>query len=1037
MSFIENLQAKRQKFLDGLNANKGEINLDIFEDFYPDKAHFVFELLQNAEDTGATECKFTLASDSLEFRHNGIRKFDEADISSITGIHNSTKTKAFDSIGKFGVGFKSVFIYTLTPEIHSGPYSFRIAHLVMPELINPIPDLGDHTVFRMPFNNPEKKGAEEAFEEIRDGLEKLSELTLLFLNHIRSISWQIEGQEEGGLFRNEITTHHVEVAREEHGKTVSKYDFLRFSEPVRGHESQHVAVAFPLSIVSEQELSIVTPELHQRFRISPANPGRVSVFFPAEKETSGLRFHIHAPFVPTLDRSSVKNTDSNEPLFKQLGFFVADCLHRIRDLNLLSIDFLGVLPNPQDNLPPRYQFIRECIVNEMDSRDLTPTASGGFSAARRLVQAKANLKDLLTIADLNTILPGKLGKSREWAVAANQRNSNIERFLSSLDITEWGIDPFVKWLLTHFSISHLKFRVDGKGDADDWLLSKPPEWLQKFYALLFREGILDRYSIDLVSARLVRLSIGKLGIAKDCFFPSEDGAANMSIRWADSECYSFGQNQNEQRDAVSFLSGIGVRKLGEREKIEMILRNRYTGIRAKPQVDDMKFFLGYYESSPNDLSLFSGKELFLGSDDQWVEASDLHIDEPFRATGMRRFYQLRGGKTKAGISHQYLKLGISAERLGRFAEALGAITRPEILEIKCNKNPNWDYLKSVEGQNFTNPVDRDYTIYGFEQVFEKCDEFLSKIVWEILHYTKDFDRFLVAEYQKSKKYGSRKYPSLLAYQLKRTAWVPQEGMDPVAPPFADSRLLPPGFRFDRAAKWVEAVEFGEQLAFRVQAKQKENAILRESLGVDNDQSLDDLRKLAQIFARMNPDQRRECLENVERQTSGELPDNTPKNEELRRGRVGEEAKSAPEKSSEIRNRSVSVGREEVKAAASEYLRGQYTNRDGRMICQICQAVVPFQRLDGSDYFETVEFAEKLAQRHRQNYLALCPNHAAMFKYANASKEKMAEIFSTMGSSRMMNVDLAGRMHSIYFTETHRVDFEAVLAAESNPEISPR
>lgn len=59
------LKERRQKFIDGLDANRGEINLDIFEDFYPDKAHFVYELLQNAEDAGATEVAFTLISDRL------------------------------------------------------------------------------------------------------------------------------------------------------------------------------------------------------------------------------------------------------------------------------------------------------------------------------------------------------------------------------------------------------------------------------------------------------------------------------------------------------------------------------------------------------------------------------------------------------------------------------------------------------------------------------------------------------------------------------------------------------------------------------------------------------------------------------------------------------------------------------------------------------------------------------------------------------------------------------------------------------------
>src|SRR6185312_12259647 len=112
---FQRLIERRRKFIDGLDANRGEINLDIFEDFYPDRAHFVYELLQNAEDAGATQVTFTLKQDRLVCEHDGRRSFTEADVTAITGIHSSTKEKAQDQIGKFGVGFKSVFVYTQSP----------------------------------------------------------------------------------------------------------------------------------------------------------------------------------------------------------------------------------------------------------------------------------------------------------------------------------------------------------------------------------------------------------------------------------------------------------------------------------------------------------------------------------------------------------------------------------------------------------------------------------------------------------------------------------------------------------------------------------------------------------------------------------------------------------------------------------------------------------------------------------------------------------------------------------------------------------
>jgi hypothetical protein len=156
VSFLQELAAQRAKFLEGLDANEGDINLDIFEDFYPDQAHFVFELLQNAEDARATEAAFILSRDGCMFEHNGTRAFTEPDVRAITGIHNSTKSGATDQIGKFGIGFKSVFVYTLTPVVHSSEFSFTISRLVLPEPVARDPTLGCKTRFWLPFNNPNK-----------------------------------------------------------------------------------------------------------------------------------------------------------------------------------------------------------------------------------------------------------------------------------------------------------------------------------------------------------------------------------------------------------------------------------------------------------------------------------------------------------------------------------------------------------------------------------------------------------------------------------------------------------------------------------------------------------------------------------------------------------------------------------------------------------------------------------------------------------------------------------------------------------------
>ena len=87
-------------------------------DKYPESAHFVYELLQNADDALATTARFILEKNRLIFAHNGKRHFSVTnpaqedadsenktlgDINSIASIANSNKKGA--SIGKFGVVF--------------------------------------------------------------------------------------------------------------------------------------------------------------------------------------------------------------------------------------------------------------------------------------------------------------------------------------------------------------------------------------------------------------------------------------------------------------------------------------------------------------------------------------------------------------------------------------------------------------------------------------------------------------------------------------------------------------------------------------------------------------------------------------------------------------------------------------------------------------------------------------------------------------------------------------------------------------------
>ena len=157
--------------------------LDLLGQLYSERTHFIFELIQNAEDAGATELAFELFEDRLELRHDG-RPFTEADVRGVCGVGQSGKSADLTAIGKFGIGFKSVYAYTKIPRVYSGGEHFRIENYVRPFPVEPLPVAG--TLFVFPFDH-DTVPAPVAVREIAAALNALQPRILLFLRNIERL----------------------------------------------------------------------------------------------------------------------------------------------------------------------------------------------------------------------------------------------------------------------------------------------------------------------------------------------------------------------------------------------------------------------------------------------------------------------------------------------------------------------------------------------------------------------------------------------------------------------------------------------------------------------------------------------------------------------------------------------------------------------------------------------------------------------------------------------------------------------------------
>ncbi|WP_010660163.1 sacsin N-terminal ATP-binding-like domain-containing protein [Brucella anthropi] len=1042
MSVIAEVRREREDLARVLKKHTGIRK--IVEDLYPDSAHFIYELLQNAEDREASQVSFILFEDKLTFTHNG-ESFRPKDIYGITDIGEGTKADDEDRIGRFGVGFKAVFAFTESPHIWSPTFSFKITELVLPSEIDSLPGLGTQTRFDFPFNNP-KKSREDAHREIKAGLNEIAESTLLFLPNIESIKWQIGDSVSGEVLRIEHTRKHVEVLKQVNGQTTTSAHFLKFDQAVKGLEKQRVAIAFALDFAPNVKSLSTDKALAQQLKIVPA-PGQVCVFFPANKESSGLRFHLHAPFVPELSRASIKETPANHPLYDQLAALCASALHEIRDLGLLTTEFLGVLPNAQDALGKGYGYeqIRDSIIRAMKTEPLFPTHGKGHAPADRLVQAKASLKELLGEDDIKYLIEYD-DEPPLWAAPRALQGTNVERFMTALEIRDWDIEDFVDCLDEKTTVGSWK-GVDK--EFLTWLGHKTVEWHQQLYSLLDRESEAQSALYRLKRCQLIRLSDGSYATGNACHFADERDLSAEGVRCVDPAVYTSGKSKAQQENARRFLESLGVTGVGERQLVEALLKSKYTGdnreFNQRTYLADLRRFIKLLDEEPSAAALLAGHALFVGKDNRWRKASEIYLDVPYLETGLEEYFGLKGTVTQlAPLADFYESLKIDTMKIARFVEKLGAHTTVSISRASCDKNPQWNHLRSAPGERYTSPIDRDFVLDRFGALSAKKSVGLARLVWRTMSSLSDtnhgydsshYKNPLRAVYRKNERGGARFADSQLVHQLRQGDWVPQKGGEFVKPSHARAELLPEGFTFDAGWPWIKAIQFGRNIELQSQKAQAEAAAVFErqrrdheaakSLGFSNAET-------ARKFAAMPAEEQERALAEYERRASIALPDHEPGNRERRRERLLSQSSAAPGRRTEERARSVSIGRDEVKAEAKQYLRQQYTNADAEQICQICKDVLPFKVDDTSYYFEAVEFLPELRRHYDQNYVCLCPNHAAMFRHANRSRSTLRKNIAEQVENEL-GVTLAERDETIYFTKTHLADLQTIIDADATSE----
>ena len=727
-------------------------------DKYKEKAHFVYELLQNADDAKATEATFSLEKERLIFRHNGSVHFtvslesdtiNKGHINAITGVGNSTKDeKKGNTIGKFGVGFKAVFQYTQVPHIYDDIFWFKIEQYIIPTLLdNDFPGRKEgETLFMFPFSSPNS-----SYQEIVQRLKNL-ENPILFLRNLKTVVIEIPGEnkiiyDKSVTFsrsKGEIT--HELLSLRNSGRNQRLH---MFTKPIEIEDAdnkkykQYISVGYHLKDDGDLD-----DEIH----------GKVFCFFPTA-ENFNLHCIVHAPFLLVDSRQQLKDDRVNSNLKKELAKLAAEALLILKDYGL-ETGHLLVTENIFNFIPPkdnrfysiadntfRDEYIR-LIENE---QMLLGRGDKYISSQGALICRPTSMMQIISDEQLEELYADDEDEDHydeeekvSWKFLREQtqkiyKESYVESILDELDIDVFNGTNLATSITPDFMSKHgFKWakRLYRHLISEQRNLWTPPEKTKSNSDMPFR------YS------PIILTSTGNW-VAPYL----QSGAPNVYLPLATSlEDYQFVSDEYLSEDFLTtFLKDLGLKEPDSWDFIQSVVIKKHSAEANLPDEelnDDLALVFDYFEMYKNDGSLQEKKD-FLSSNFMAKNTNGT-------CTPIGQLYDHSEelisyfGVSKEFIKYEAYKNFIdkySIQDFKRIIYLLGVSTCPRI--IKEHRSS----LSSKEQQQYdikryTWCSIEDYELQGFREM-RFLDLNLSKAIWIWLSEQPDLKKYFetVCSYQ--------------------------------------------------------------------------------------------------------------------------------------------------------------------------------------------------------------------------------------------------------------------------------------------------
>ena len=313
------------------------------EQLYSKEIHFVFELIQNAEDNhyldGVIESlSFELlendptntpGSDGCLAIYNNETGFEWPHLEAISSIGNSTKAKSKDSgyIGEKGIGFKSVFVVSESPHIYSNGYHFKFKKddeltklgYIIPYWLDERPEVVIKnqskytTCILLPLKN-DNRG--KVSDRILDELKQIKSTVLLFLNKLNNLSIS-------------APNYHVEFTKKRDDYSTILTTNTNGVEKTESYLVAKKSIQVPEDLKEDKREGVKQRDLTLAFPYHKLTKSVLYAYLPTELDT-GLPFLINADFLLPASRESVLvNVPWNDWVRDEVALFAADTLSDI------------------------------------------------------------------------------------------------------------------------------------------------------------------------------------------------------------------------------------------------------------------------------------------------------------------------------------------------------------------------------------------------------------------------------------------------------------------------------------------------------------------------------------------------------------------------------------------------------------------------------------------------------------------------------------------------------------------------------------